>query len=58
MAQRITITIPDSLHDRLQAVKDQINVSVICQEAIMQAVGIEEIKQKQISKIEMLLQRL
>jgi hypothetical protein len=58
MTQRITITIPDSLHDRLQAVKDRINVSGICQEAIMHAVGIEEIKGQDVPETEKLLARL
>jgi len=58
MAQRVTITIPDSLHDRLQAVKDRINVSGICQEAIMHAVGIEEIKKQDLPESEQFLARL
>ncbi|MGA3117374.1 MAG: hypothetical protein ABSF90_23410 [Syntrophobacteraceae bacterium] len=58
MAQRITITIPDSLHERLQAVKDRINVSGICQEAIIQAVCIEEVRVQSTPEMESLLERL
>src|SRR5208337_3483900 len=58
MVQRITITIPDGLYERLQAVKDRINVSGICQEAIMQAVGIEEVKAQDLPEMEKLLAKL
>jgi hypothetical protein len=44
VAERITITIPDDLHKRLQVVKENLNVSALCQKAIEQAVRLEEIK--------------
>lgn len=44
MAQRINITISDDLHNRLQAVKDGLNISRICQEAIKMEVEISELK--------------
>ncbi|QSJ16899.1 hypothetical protein JYQ62_35445 [Nostoc sp. UHCC 0702] len=44
MAQRITITLPDNLHERLQMFKESLNVSGVCQQAIDLAVQIEEIK--------------
>lgn len=44
MAQRITITLPDDLHERLQMFKESLNVSGVCQQAIDLAVQIEEIK--------------
>jgi hypothetical protein len=44
VAQRILITIPDNLHERLQTVKENLNVSRICAKAIEQAVQVEEIK--------------
>ncbi|MEH1779701.1 MAG: hypothetical protein V7L26_11410 [Nostoc sp.] len=44
MAQRITITLPDNLHERLQMFKESLNVSGVCQQAIDLAIQIEEIK--------------
>lgn len=44
MAQRITVTLSDELHNRLQEVKDNLNVSRICQKAIHSAVQMEELK--------------
>lgn len=44
VAERITITIPDNLYERLQDVKENLNVSGVCQRAIEQAVQIEELK--------------
>ncbi|MBW4523405.1 MAG: hypothetical protein KME16_27515 [Scytolyngbya sp. HA4215-MV1] len=58
VAQRITITIPDALHERLQRVKDSLNVSQICQREIERFVQIEEIKQKESPAMEKLLERL
>lgn len=39
---RVNITVPVELHDRLQAVKDRINVSAVCSEAIENEVRIQE----------------
>jgi post-segregation antitoxin (ccd killing protein) len=59
MAQRITITLPDNLHERLQTFKEKLNVSGICQEAIDSAIQIEEIKVKtDIPAIEKAIARL
>jgi post-segregation antitoxin (ccd killing protein) len=48
MSQRINISIPDSLFDRLQPYKDAINVSKLCQDAIDR-----EIKKKEDFKMRM-----
>lgn len=58
MAERINITVPNDLHERLQAVRDRINISRICQEAIEQAVALEEIKMKALSNKEKVIERL
>ncbi|MBD2690424.1 hypothetical protein [Anabaena catenula] len=59
MAQRITITLPDNLHERLQTFKENLNVSGICQQAIDSAIQIEEIKVKtDIPAIEKAIARL
>ncbi len=58
MVQRITITIPDPLHERLQVVKDRINVSRVCQDALMKTVEGEELKMKDIPEREKLVARL
>lgn len=58
MTERITITIPNDLHKRLQAVKDSLNVSGICQEAINLAVRIEEIKNEEPPNMDTLIKRL
>lgn len=58
VAERITITIPDGLHQRLQVVKEKLNVSGLCQQAIEQAVTIEEIKMKDIPVKQKVIERL
>lgn len=58
MAERINITVPNDLHERLQAVRDDINISRICQEAIEQAVILKEIKMKTLSSKEKVIERL
>jgi hypothetical protein len=42
--ERIGISIPQELHERLSRFKDGLNISKICQEGINHAVRIEEIK--------------
>ena len=42
MTQRINISIPESLYERLQTYKDSINVSKVCQDALL-----AEIKKKE-----------
>lgn len=58
LAQRITITLPIALHERLQGVKEALNISQLCQRAIEQAVEIEEIKLKEIPVMEKVIERL
>ena len=58
MVQRITITIPNSLHTRLQGVKENLNVSAVCQKAIEYAVQLEETKMAALSKKEKVIERL
>ena len=58
MAKTISITIPENLHESLQAVKDSLNVSGICQEAIASAVKIEELKKGDTENMEIIIERL
>ena len=44
MTRRVNISIPDILYERLQAVKDKINVSRLCQEALISEVQIAELR--------------
>lgn len=57
-AERITVTLPRTLYQRLQVVKESLNVSAICQEAIERAVNLEEIKMKALSTKEKAIERL
>lgn len=43
MIQRINISIQDDLHERMQALKGQINVSAVCSEALTFAVQLQEV---------------
>lgn len=43
-SERITVTVPRDLFNRLQEVKDGINISRVCQEGLAMAVKLEEIK--------------
>ena len=43
MVKRLNIAVPDELHEKLQGVKDEINVSRVCQEAIMKEIETVEI---------------
>ena len=58
LAERITITIPDNLHKRLQVVKNALNVSGVCQEALEIAIRIEELKQEVSPNMDTLIERL
>jgi len=58
MAKTISITIPKNLYDRLQVVKDALNVSRICQEAIASVVEIEEFKGMGGQEMETVIERL
>ncbi len=44
MAQRINISIPDELNEKMQLFKERLNISKLCQNAIQQAITIEELK--------------
>lgn len=58
MSKQIAVTIPDELHERLQAVKGSFNVSGICQQAIERAVTLEEIKSEEIPQMDQLIAKL
>ncbi len=58
MAERITITIPNDLHERLQAVKDALNVSRVCQEGLEAAIRIEELKREKSPNMDTLIEKL
>ena len=58
VAERINITIPNTLSERLQIVKGQLNVSRICQEAIEKAVSAQEINIEDIPARDKLIKRL
>lgn len=58
MSERINISIPDDLYERLSHVKDKLNVSKLCQEAIKHAVRVEEVRAKAMADIESLVERL
>ena len=47
MAQKVTITIPDDLANRLDAVKERFNVSRVCQEALTSEVFRQELVSKE-----------
>ena len=46
MAQKLTITISDDLHTRLEKVRDEMNISAVCQAAILSEVEIKELLKK------------
>lgn len=58
MSERLSISIPGELHERLSHFKDRLKISKICQEAINHAVRIEEIKKEGEPNMEKLLARL
>jgi hypothetical protein len=43
VSRRLTIAVPESLYDRLQNVKQEINISGVCQEALEMAVTLKEL---------------
>jgi post-segregation antitoxin (ccd killing protein) len=57
LSKRVTIAVPESLFERLQPVKNHLNISAICQEAIDMAITHEKIKQQYIQD-ECLVERL
>jgi len=58
MSERINISIPGELNERMSHFKDRLNMSRICQEAIAHVVRLEEIKAKAIPDIDSLAARL
>ncbi len=58
MTKRQNITIPDGLGDRLEKVKQRINVSRVCQEALERAVDREEFLNKGAEEMEAVIERL
>lgn len=58
MSVRINITIPDDLHNDLQVVKGNLNISKICQQALARAVDTEKRINETISDIDKLVKRL
>lgn len=59
MTQRISVSIPEHIYEKLQLFKDRLNVSRICQYAITQAINLEEMKaQAEIKEIETVVARL
>jgi hypothetical protein len=42
VSRRLTIAIPESLYERLQQVKQEINISGVCQEALNMAITLKE----------------
>src|SRR5882724_2285192 len=44
MSQRINISVSDDLYQKIQAFKDGLNISKLCQDALRQAVSIEEFR--------------
>ena len=44
MSQRINISVPDELYEKIQAFKDRLNISKLCQNAILRAVKLEELR--------------
>ena len=58
MAQRLSISIPDDLYNKIQMVKENLNISGICQEAIMNAVEMEMLKSNACNDLNSLVIRL
>jgi len=58
MAERLTVTIPEELHKRLQFVKADLNISQICQAALDRAITIEELKKGELPEMTKLAERL
>ncbi len=57
-SKHITITIPDELYDRVQGVKDDLNISAACAEGLEIAVRKEEAKIKDGDEMDKLVEQL
>jgi len=58
MARRINITIRGELFERLQAVKEHFNVSGVCQDALEREVLRQELRLKEVTNMENVIERL
>jgi len=58
MVQRLSISIPDSLHNRIQKFKENLNFSKICQDALTGAVEMEEMKNTDIPERDKMIAKL
>jgi post-segregation antitoxin (ccd killing protein) len=54
MSQRINISVPDDLYEKMQAFKDRLNISKLCQNAILKAVKLEELRSQTKEEIDKL----
>jgi predicted CopG family antitoxin len=54
MSQRINISVPDELYQKLQTFKERLSMSKICQEALGRAIRIEEMRSQVDEDIERL----
>jgi hypothetical protein len=54
MSQRINISVPDDLYQKIQTFKERLHVSRICQEALLRAIRIEEMRSQVDDDIEQL----
>jgi post-segregation antitoxin (ccd killing protein) len=54
MSQRINISVPDDLYQQIQTFKDSLHLSRLCQEALLRAVAIEELRRQTEADIEKL----
>ena len=46
MSKNLNVSIPDSLFERMQPLKDRLNKSAICRDALLKAVELEELRDK------------
>ncbi len=54
MSQRINISVPDELYEKMQAFKDRLNISKLCQSVIHRAITIEELRDQTSEEIDRL----
>ena len=54
MSQRINISIPDELYEKMQVYKERLNISKLCQRAIHHAVIIEDLRDQTNEEIDKL----